>query len=127
MKPYSLDLRERVLAAAHEDPLSQAEIAKKFKIGLTTLEKWLRRQRQTGKSMPLPHGGGRARALQGCEALLRTALKQQPDATLDELCVRIAEAKGLRVSRSMMCRELQRLKLPRKKRRSTIANAPRRG
>ncbi len=127
MKPCSLDLRARVLAAAHEDPSSQAEIAKKFKIGLTTLEKWLRRQRQTGKGEPLPHGGGRSRTLQGCEALLRAELKKQPDATLAELCTRVAEAKGLRVSASMMCRELQRLKLPRKKRRSTTANATRRG
>lgn len=127
MKPYSLDLRERVLAAAHEDPLSQAEIAKQFKIGLTTLERWLRRQRQTGKNTPLPHGGGRVRTLQGCEAFLRAALKHQPDATLDELCARVAEAKGVGVSASMMCRELQRLKLPRKKRRSTIANATHRG
>ena len=127
MKSYSPDLRERVLAAVQDDEHSQAQVAKKFKIGLSTLEKWLRRQRQTGDSAPLPHGGGRTRTLQDCDAFLRAEVKKQPDVTLEELCTRVAEAKGLQVSPSMMCRELQRLHLPRKKRRSTIANATPRG
>jgi len=127
MKPYSQDLRERVLAAVQEDEHSQAHLANKFKIGLSTLEKWLARQRDTGTCAALPHGGGRTRTLQDCEGFLRAEIKKQPDVTLEELCTRVAEAKGLDVSSSMMCRELQRLQLPRKKRSSTIVSATRRG
>lgn len=127
MKPYSQDLRERVLSAVPDDEHSQADIAKTFKIALSTLEKWLRRQRETGNSAALPHGGGRTRTLQDCETFLRAEIKKQPDVTLEELCTRVAAAKGLTVSPSMMCRELQRLKLPRKKRRSTIVSGTRRG
>jgi transposase len=127
MQPYSQDLRKRVLAAVKETNLSQAKIAKAFKISQSTLEKWLQRWRDTDSYAALPHGGGQPRALQGCEEFIRTQVKKQPDVTLDELCVRVAEAKQLHVSPSMMCRELQRLKLPRKKRPFTIANARRRG
>ena len=127
MKPYSPDLRERVLAAVQETEISQSQLAKQFKIGLSTLEKWLRRQRDTGNGAALPHSGGRTRTLQDCEAFLRAEIKKQPDVTLEELCTRVAEAKGLDVSSSMMCRELQRLQLPRKKRSSTIVSGTRRG
>ncbi len=127
MKPYSPDLRERALAAVCEGELSQARIAKQFKISLATLENWWRRQRETGTVTACPHGGGRTRTLQTCEAFLRAEVKQHPDITLEELRTRVAEGKGLDVSPSMLCRELQRLKLPRKKRRSTIASGTRRG
>jgi transposase len=126
MKPYSQDLRERVLAAVKETKLSQAKIAQAFKISPSTLEKWLQRQRETGACMALPHGGGHTRALAGCESLIRAQVKHQPDVSLDELCVRVAKAKGVQASPSMMCRELQRLRLPRKKSPSTIINARRR-
>jgi putative transposase len=126
MKPYSQDLRDRVLAAVKETKLSQAKIAKTFKISTSTLEKWLQRQRETGACTALPHGGGNPRALANCEAFIRAQVKKQPDVSLDELCARVAEAKGVQASPSMMCRELQRLGLPRKKSPSTIANARRR-
>jgi transposase len=115
MKPYSQDLRQRVLAAVRETNLSQAEIAKAFKISQSTLEKWLHRWRDTDSYAALPHGGGHTPALRDCETLLRAQVKKQPDITLDELCARVAEANGIHASPSMMCRELQRLNLPRKK------------
>ena len=115
MKPYSQDLRKRILAAVKETKLSQAKIAKAFKISPSTLETWLQRWRNTDSYVALPHGGGQPRALQECEGFIRGQVKQQPDVTLDELCARVAKAKQIQVSPSMMCRELQRLKLPRKK------------
>lgn len=127
MKAYSPDLRERVLAAVDAGEQSQAQIAEHFKIGLSTLEGWLRRQRATGRCVALPHGGGRPRALQDCERFLREELKRQPDASLEELCARVLRVEGVQANASMMCRELQRLKLPRKKRRSTIVSGTRRG
>ncbi len=125
MKPYSQDLRDRVLATVKETNLSQAKIAQSFKISPATLEKWLRRQRETGMCTALPHGGP-TRTLAKCEAFIRAQVKKQPDSTLEELCTRVAQAKGVASSPSMMCRELQRLQLPRKKSRSTIINATRR-
>ncbi len=127
MKPYSADLRERVLAAVQAGEHAQAQIAEQFQISDATLENWLRRQRETGHCAALPHGGGRPRTLQDCAAFIRAEIKKQPDVTLEELCTRVAQAQGAQASPSMMCRELQRLNLPRKKRRSTTASGTRRG
>lgn len=124
MKPYSQDLRDRVLAAVKETNLSQAKIAQSFKIGKSTLEKWLQRQRETGVCTALPHGGP-TRTLADYEAFIRAHVKKQPDSTLEELCTRVAQTQGVASSPSMMCREMQRLQLPRKKSRSTIINAKR--
>ena len=127
MKPYSQDLRERIVAAVTDTKLSQAKIAKAFKISQSTLEKWLQRWRDTDNYAALPHGGGHILVLRNCETFIRTQVKKQPDLTLDELCARVAQVKGIRASPSMMCRELRRLNLPRKKSHFTIANVRRRG
>jgi transposase len=82
------------------------------------------RWRHTGSCAPRPHAGGRPRALAGSEAALRAAVADQPDATLAELCERVAAAGA---GPSAMSRELRRLRLPRKKSRSTTRSATRRG
>ena len=125
MKPYSQDLRERAMAAL-EAGQTQAEVAAQFRIHKSTLEKWWYRWRDTGSCAAFPFAHGPKRTLQAAESFLRAEVQKQPDATLDELCERVKEAKGLVASPSMMCRELQILKLPRKKSRSTTANARRR-
>ena len=125
MKPYSQDLRERAIAVL-EAGRTQAEVAAQFSIHKSTLEKWWYRWRDTGSCAALPSAQGPKRTLQAAESLIRSEVKKRPDVTLAELCERVAEAKGLQVSPSMMCRELQILNLPLKKSRSMTANARRR-
>jgi transposase len=125
MKPYSQDLRERAMVAL-ESGKSQAEVAAQLSIHKSTLEKWWYRWRGTGSCAALPPASGRKRTLQAFERFIRAEIKKQPDLTLAELCERVEEAQGLVASPSMMSRELKILKLPRKKSRSTTANAGRR-
>jgi transposase len=47
--------------------------------------------------------------------LVRQLVREQPDATLEELCAQLLHRRGLRLSVATMCRVLQRLGLPRKK------------
>lgn len=122
MKPYSQDLRERVIAAL-EAGKTQAEVAAQFDIHKSTLEKWWYRWRDTGSCEALPANSGPKRKLQIAESFIRTEVKKHPDVSLAELCERVQEAKGIRASQSMMCRELQILNLPLKKSRSTTASA----
>ena len=124
MKPYSQDLRERAIAAL-EAGQTQAEVAAQFSIHKSTLEKWWYRWRDTGSCAALPAASGPKRTLHAAERFIRDEIKKQPDLTLVELCERVQAAKGLVASPSMMCRELKILKLPRKKSRSTTANARR--
>lgn len=125
MKPYSQDLRERAMAAL-EAGQTQAEVAAQFRIHKSTLEKWWYRWRDTGSCAVLALAHGPQRTLQAAESFLRAEVKKRPDAMLSELCERVEAATGLVASPSMMCRELQILNLPRKKSRSTTANARRR-
>ena len=126
MKPYSQDLRERVIAAL-EAGETQAAVAARFSVHKSTVEKWWYRQRDTGSCAALPHASGPQRALQACDDFIRAEVQRHPDATLDELCARVQEDRGVSASPSMMCRELQHLDLPRKKSRSTTASVRRHG
>jgi transposase len=126
MRPYSQDLRERAIAALAAGQETQAQVAARFAIHKSTLEKWWYRWRDTSSCAALPPARGPGRALGACDAFIRAAVKQQPDVTLAELCERVADAHGVVASPSMMCRTLQVLGLPRKKSRSTIASRRRR-
>jgi transposase len=126
MKPYSQDLRERAIAALEAGD-TQVEVAARFSLHKSTLEKWWYRRRDTGSCAALPHASGPTRTLQACDDSIRAEVKRHPDATLAELCERVQEVHGVSASPSMMCRELQRLQLKRKKSRSTTVSARRPG
>ena len=115
MKAYSPDLRERVINAVRNTDLSQAKIAKAFSVSLSTVENWWCSWQATMRTEPLPYAGGVKRLLQPYAAVIQKAVKQQPDATLDELCAAVEAATTVHANASMMCRELQILNLPRKK------------
>ena len=99
--PYSQDLRERVIAALEAGQRSQPEIAAAFGVHLSTVEKWWQRWHATDNCTALPHGGGPTRRLGECEAVIRTAVKRQPDITLAELSEHVEAECGIRASSSM--------------------------
>jgi transposase len=126
MKPYSQDLRERIIRALEAREESQTKIAARFTVSRSFVERLWQRWRQTGQCSALPHAGGRQRSLRAAEPLIRRAVAQDPDVTLVTLCEREARTKGIRVTPKTMCVEIQRLRLPRKKSRSTRASRTRR-
>ena len=115
MKPYCQDLRKRVVTKAKAGKQTQASIAATFGVSVSTVEKWLRRKRETGKITPKPPPHGPKRVLQEHASFLCGQVKRQPDITLTELCIRMARELNIVVSPSTVCRELQHLRLPRKK------------
>lgn len=117
MKPISNDLRRRIIDRIQENEQSQPDIAEQFSVSLSFLEKLWHRFRATGSYEALPHAGGRQRALKENEALIRQAVAEQPDLTLEELATRVsAETNKPQVSGRTISEELRRLQLPRKKR-----------
>ena len=126
MKPYSQDLREKIVRALEAQEETQEEIAERFSVSTSFVVKLWRRWRETGSAAALPHSGGRRRSLQAAEAVIRRELDRQPDLTLAELCEAVGASGGASVSAKTMCVELRRLDLPRKKSRSTTPSATRR-
>ena len=102
------------------------EAARRYKVSEPSIERWLAWKRATGNCAPLPHAGGVPCKLVAAEATIRAAVKAQPDVTLQELCEYVEKETTIKSDPSMMCRELARLKLPRKKSRSTPASGTRR-
>jgi transposase len=125
MKPYSQDLRERILRAAQAQEESQTAIARRFAVSRSFVERLWQRWRQRGTGAALPHGGGRQRSLRAAERLIRHAVARDPDITLVSLCAQVERRKGIRVSPKTMCLEIQRLRLPRKKSHSTRSSGRR--
>ena len=114
-RPYSLDLRARVLAAAHAG-LTHGAVAVRFQVGESTVRGWLRRERLTGSAAPKPHAGGPRPAVDAAGAAALTALVLEQNArTLRELADGLHAATGRRLSVSAVCRACQRLDLRRKK------------
>ena len=126
MKAYSTDLRERAVRSVENGECTIPGAAHRYQVSEPSLERWLARKRTTGSCAPLPHAGGVQRKLATAEAAIRAAVKAQPDATLQEFCERVEQATQIQSDPSMMCRELVRLKLPRKKSRSMPVNGRRR-
>ena len=57
---YSADLRERALLACERGKLSRAKIAALFRIGESTLHRWLETWRREGRRAAKPNAGRRA-------------------------------------------------------------------
>jgi transposase len=112
MQPLSNDLRKRILEAVDNREGSRRQLAVRFKVNTATITKWLQLRRQTGSIDPRPHAGGVAPTLDG-DALqrLRKLVEETPDATLESLRQRM----GISGSRMIICRALQKLGLPLKK------------
>jgi transposase len=123
MAAYSIDLRQKILHAYARQLGSQRALADLFGVSLSFIEKLFRRQRTTGDIAPTPHAGGQRPRLDATAAALgRRVVPDNVDLTLEELCARVAAEAGVRVSVATMGRVLQRLGLPRNKRRSTPAS-----
>ena len=121
MQAYSLDLRQRVVAAYENGVETILEVAARFEVSDSFIKKLLRRKRATGDIAPIGHRGGQPKRLSEKHRkwLLKTVLAT-PDITLSELQERLSHEKDLAVSVSTVCRELQALNLRRKKSRWSL-------
>lgn len=121
MKAYSIDLRKKVMNAYKNREGSQRELAKRFSVSLSFVQSLLRRYRSSGTVEPKSHGGGQSAKLNSKQVALITALVEEDnDAILVELCSRLEERTGVKVSRATMGRITQKLNLTRKKKLYTL-------
>jgi transposase len=124
MKPYSNDLRRKIVEAYESGQFTQDEVAELFGVCNATVRNFIRRKRLTGSSDLLPHAGGRAATLNDSEReRFRQIARQNDDATLAELGLLVEKRFKKSLSSSALCRLLQALELPRKKSRSTLRSA----
>jgi transposase len=108
MKPYSKDLRMKVLAAIDRG-MDRKEVAQVFGISLPSIKRWLKRRRERGsvEADPIPGPPARKGALLN-EWLVRQ-LQNNPDLTLAEHCEAFEEDLGVKVSTATMSRRISHL------------------
>ena len=108
-RPYSTDLRERVLRACEVGDESQAAIARRFEISESAVGSWLRQLRRDGRREPKPHGRGFPSILDEDDgAVLRSLVAAKNDATLAEYTRAFTARTGEEISESSVCRALRR-------------------
>ncbi len=112
MRAYSIDFRQRIVAATQAGEHSLRALAELFAVNLSTIVRLLQRFRTTGSVQPKPHAGGPHPKLDAkATARLLEAVRQQPDATLAELRERL----GVDCSIVTIFRTLKRNGITRKK------------
>ena len=87
-RPYSLDLRERVVTAMAAG-MSGREAAQHFSIGESSALRWARRARETGSPKAKPMGGTRPFVLEAHRRWITVRLAEKPDLTLRALAAEL--------------------------------------
>ena len=106
MKPLSLDLRERIVAAYESGEGSYEVLAERFSVGPTVVGKLVRQMRDLGTLEPQVHRRGRKAAVSGEKKIeLRKHLQEHPDATVLER----RDALGLKCSEKTMWQTLHKM------------------
>jgi transposase len=115
MRPYSTDLRERVLSAL-DGGMPRADAVRIFQVSLGSIKRWLRLRRTSGDLTP-QRPCGRATTISPDQLpLLRAQLDAAPDASLAEHAALWNADHGTSLSSWTIARAFRRLGLSRKKR-----------
>jgi len=115
-KPYSEDLRERVVAAV-EGGLSRRRAAEVFAVGVSSVIRWVQRFRATGSIAAKPMGGDHRSRLTGERAWILQRIEAEPDLTIEELRDEL-QGRGVIVGHGTVCRFFAREDITFKKKRA---------
>lgn len=116
-KPYSQDLRERVIATV-DSGVRVCAAARLFLVSVSCVSKVVGRSRATGETTARVGRAGRKPKLAPHDDAIRARVAAYPDATLEELLSWLAEERKIKVSIGCLWNRLQLLKLTLKKSRS---------
>src|SRR5215472_16858124 len=85
MRPYSQDLRQRIVDTVQRGEGTIREIAERFLVSASFVTRLLQLHRSSGSVEPRPHGGGNPAVLTPEDLeRLRELIRERSDATLEE-------------------------------------------
>ncbi len=105
-RPYSNDLRERVVAAVDAGQSCRV-VAARFDIAVSSVVKWSQRYRTTGSVAPGQMGGHRRRVLEPHRAFIIERIEQTSHLTLHRLKDELA-TRGVTVSHNAIWQFMRR-------------------
>ncbi len=114
MKAYSVDLREKIVAAVRRG-MSKAQAARTFGVGATSVKRYVKLAEEGKPLSPGKAPGKKAKFDESAMKLLEEDLHSRPTATYEKRADLLCELAGVRVSKSTICRMVRRLGYTRKK------------
>lgn len=114
MSGYSLDLRERVVAAVEEGS-SMRGAAEQFSISASAAIKWMQRLRRTGSVAATPRPKSHKSKVNDEKAWLLALVEIENDLTLEEIAARLLAERGVQASISSIQRFYARNRVSYKK------------
>lgn len=116
MKPYSIEFRQKIIDVYESEPISQRNLAERFCVAKSFVQKLLKQRRETGSIAPKIRTKQTPTKLNDEQlAVLARILEEHNDATLDELRQLLLDETGVSVSRSTIDRMLKKLAITFKK------------
>ncbi|BCU12709.1 MULTISPECIES: helix-turn-helix domain-containing protein [Microcystis] len=116
MKSYPVEFRQKILDCYYNEPISQRQLAKRFCVTLSFVQKLLKQYRDTGDVRPKTYRCGRHLKLTPEQMLvLGELIEENNDATLAQLSKLFLERTGIVLSVATVARIAERLGITRKK------------
>lgn len=125
MTTYSLDLRERVIAA-YESTRNKSQVCRQFSIARSTLDRWLQLKEATGALNPRVHRiRGYGHKVNDLDEFRQWLESQLPFERIVDLIPAFEAHYGTGISRSVLTKWVKRSGLTRKKKPSaTVKRTP---
>jgi transposase len=114
MRPLSQDLRQRIVQA-REKGEGVGEVCRRFGVSRSSVERFWKEHRQTGRCQPKKIGGYRRSRLEKHDRLLRRWFTEQMDMTLRQLQQRCQDRLQIHVGLNALWQRVDRLGLSYKK------------
>ena len=115
MKAYSVDLREKIVAAVGRGMSKAQAAARTFGVGATSVKRYVKLAEE-GKPLSPGKAPGKKGKLDGSGMrLLEEDLHDRPAVTYEKRAVPLCELLGIRVGKATICRMIRRLGYTRKK------------
>lgn len=122
MKAYSLDLRQKIIDTYFEGGISQRQLAKRFRVALSFVEKLLKQYRETGSIAPKVRTQQTPTKLNAQQlSILKQIVSANQDATLSELRSHLEQKTGVLIGRTTVDRMLRMMDINVKKKHCTPA------
>jgi transposase len=116
MQAYSVDLRQRIVAALEEAGATIDSVAQRFAVSSASVKRYKRQLHESGTLMAKPWPGRSPKVAPQEQERLRALVASRGDWTLQSLCLAWKNETAVDVTISVMARTLARLKITYKKR-----------
>ncbi|WAS06489.1 hypothetical protein LQF76_06315 [Gloeomargaritales cyanobacterium VI4D9] len=110
MRAYSIDLRQKILDVYNESKLTFSELAERFQVSSSFVQKLVYKMKREGSIAPKPYRGRISRWQERHYEALKMLVEEYPNATLVEYQKLFLGRTGMVTSTPTLCRKLKQLR-----------------